>query len=537
MAASAAPQHQSSSLFFDSARACKEWVKTLPQTNVAQAQQKIVDALRNLNSSGDIVPLERLTCMELLRAKVAQLLATQRARFAGKTIPLPHGDAAAWKISGSVVAEMEAGYRRCWVDAEAAEAPLSAHAALIIQRTLRYLGLQMLVAGFVHRAFDGVLWRRLHQQWLEAEARHLTTKRVKDSIGAIDGYSTIERAYTDVLLWQAANVYALSSRQIDFVDAVLRRFGHKVSVDSEFLANPAEPVLSVDVLMPCGASFEPVKDATGSMRALDVAALAKSLKRRIKKLAAGEDPVMLDLPAEWSIAEASQLLTRLYQLWCEGAPEGARSTRPRAKEAILAFGIADTHFFVSGNPFVQPGVSNQLTRKELADIELFGKVSEATIRARYAEFNYGTETWSLVAGYADLLRLQRPSSSAQALAIGKLVSVKLGKDDAFHLFVISELMEDLADNIEVTLAKLPGKPEAIAVRAAESRGRMPNYVQGFRLPPVESIGSPETLVVPAKLVQQGRGIDIFHQAHGTPKEVIALEFIERGVDFDRLTIR
>jgi hypothetical protein len=61
-------------------------------------------------------------------------------------------------------------------------------------------------------------------------------------------------------------------------------------------------------------------------------------------------------------------------------------------------------------------------------------------------------------------------------------------------------------------------------------------VQGFRLPPMEALKIPETLIIPSNLSQQGRGIDIFHAGHGNPKEVKIAEFIERGLDFDRVTI-
>jgi hypothetical protein len=37
---------KSSSMFFDDARTCKEWLKAIPMTNIAQAQQSILDALR-----------------------------------------------------------------------------------------------------------------------------------------------------------------------------------------------------------------------------------------------------------------------------------------------------------------------------------------------------------------------------------------------------------------------------------------------------------------------------------------------------------
>ena len=134
------------------------------------------------------------------------------------------------------------------------------------------------------------------------------------------------------------------------------------------------------------------------------------------------------------------------------------------------------------------------------------------------------------------LRLLRPANSAHGVAIGKLVGIKIGKQETFFLGVVRELVEELDGNIFATIAMLPGKPEATTVRSADTRSRTPTYVQGFRLPPMDALKIPETLVVPSNLSQLGRGIDIFHVGHGSPKEVKVAAFIERGLDFDRLTI-
>ena len=536
MVLQAASNPKPGSLFFTDARSCKEWLQSIPMTNVPQAQQTIVDALKNLNRDANVVALERLTCMELLRDKVSYLLTEQRTRYAGKTIPLSHGDIAGWHVSCTLLSQMEAGYRCCWAEATVEDAPLFGHGALIVQRIIRYIGLQMLIAGFIYRRFDSGLWMRLHLQWREAEIRNLTAKRVKDSIGSIDGYSTVEQAYTAVLLGQAANIHELTPRQIDFVDAVLKRLGHKVTIAREVGTNPQGLVCAVDLLSNAGAVFRPPAGLADHVRVLIVEDLSKSLRRRLKKLAEGDDPTTLDLPAEWSGTDAHNQLTRLHRIWCEGTNLRPPATVPVEKDAILAFGITETHFFLSGNPFQQPGVQSELTRQEMADIEMFGKVSESTIRARYADFNYGTETWGIVDESRGHLRLLRPANSAHGVAIGKLVGIKIGTQDSFFLGVVRELVEELDGRIFATVAILPGKPEATTVRSSDTRNRASNYVQGFRLPAMEALKIQETLVVPANLSHLGRGIDIFHRGHGSPKEVKIAEFIERGLDFDRVTI-
>jgi hypothetical protein len=365
----------------------------------------------------------------------------------------------------------------------------------------------------------------------------LVTRKVKDSVGSIDGISTVQQAYTAVLLGQAANTYELTPRQIDFVDAVLKRWGHKVTVEREGPANSLGLQCAVDLLSNAGCAFHGDSVPAEHIRVLLMEDLSKSLRRRIKKLAEGEDPASLELPPEWGAAEAKDQLVRLHKLWCEGTSLRSPATIPDDTVAQLTFGISETHFFMSGNLFEQPGVTRELSRQEMSDISMFGKVSESTIRARYAEFNYGTETWGIVDESRGYMRMLRPPNSSHGVAIGKLVGIKIGKRETFYLGVVRELAEELDGVIYATLSMLPGKPEATAVRAADTRTRSGgNYVQGFRLPPMESLKIPETLVVPASFAQRGRGIDIYHPEHGSAKEVKVLDFVERGIDFDRVTI-
>ena len=526
-----------SSMFFDDARTCKEWLKAIPMTNIAQAQQSLLDALRMMNRSSDFIPIERLTIMELLRETAAYLLGEQRTRFVGKTIPLPTPEYTAWGVSRSLVAEMEEGYRRCWVDVCSADEDMTTHAALIIQRTIRYIGLQMLLAGFIYRRFDSSLWMRLHSQWMEAEHRNLCDVRVKDSVGAVDGNSSIAQAYTAVVLGQLANIHELSSRQIDLVDAVMKRFGQKASIVRETAANAQGLFLSVDLLANTGASFSANATPAEHVRFIDMVDMSRSIRRRVKKLNDGEDPASMDLPGDWKPIDARDLLLRLHLLWCEGRPPRGAITVPNEKEAVLSFGIGETHFFLSGDVFGQPDVKREMTRQEMNDIALFGKVSEATIRAKYADFNFGTETWGIIDESRGAFRLLRPANSPRGVAIGKLVGMKIGKDSAFYLGVIREIVEEPENNIIVTVSMLPGKPEPAAVRSGDLRTRGSlTYVQGFRLPAMDALKIPETLIIPTGLAQRGRGIDVFPHGHGTPKQVTLYDFVERGMDFDRVTL-
>jgi len=539
MAIPTSPISEPGSQFFFDARSCKDWLKGVPLTNVPQAQQKLLDALLILNRSPDFVPLERLTCLELLRDKLAYLLGEQRLRYVGKSVPLSNTEIAGWNISSALLTEMESGYRRCYQDAQNHSAALGTHAALIIQRVVRYIGLGMLMSGFIYRRFDAALWMRLHLQWIEAETRGITDVRVKDSIGTPDGYSSVAQAYIAVVLGQLANIHELGASEINFVDAVLKRFSQKVVIGDIKAAgqlNAHGLTLAVDLLSNTGAKFHARPEVAEHLRFIDTSELSRSLRRRAKKLSEGAEPATVDLPADFAPLEAFAQLSRLLKLWCDGNGHHAMASVPAETDAILTFGIAETHFFLSGDLFEQPGVRRELTRQEMSDIVMFGRVSESTVRARYAEFNYGTQTWPVVDESRGRLRVMRPTNSARGVAIGKLVGVRLGKTGELYLSVIRELVEETPGLFTVTLGILPGKPEAISVRSADNKTRTTTYTQGFRLPPTEGSATTETLIIPARLAQRGRGVDIFHHGHAVAKQVTVRDFIERGDDFDRVTI-
>ncbi len=79
------------------------------------------------------------------------------------------------------------------------------------------------------------------------------------------------------------------------------------------------------------------------------------------------------------------------------------------------------------------------------------------------------------------------------------------------------------------------KPEPIAARTGDSRNRQGSqWVQAFRLPALERIGVPESLVLPSGLASRGRGLEIW--AGGGSKESTVYEVLERGADFDRVTV-
>jgi len=533
-------------LAFTDSRGCKEWLAALPLTNIPQAQSMVLEQLQALNAAG-VGALDRLKCLELLRDKVAFLQGEQRSRYFGKTIPLSPNDSNAWTTGAALLEELEKGYRKCLTEARSG-GDAAPHEALIAQRLMRYIGAQMLFHAVVYRRFDPALWTRLHELYGESEKGGIAATAVKDTLDGEGGNSSVVETYAQVVLLQAAFLSEMTAPQVDFTEALLKLWGRKVQV----LAAPAAAdarrmdALVIDPAKPIGARPQPRPDFAAGQRIVETIELSKSMRRRIQGLQAGEEVATLGLPTQASSVDPLSELKRLHKLWCEGAPPRPAPKASQTEKAGLVFGVNDIHFFVSGGKvFEQPDKkARELSQQEQKDIEVFGRVREQTLINLAAQAHGSTQTrsggampsvsvegWPVVDELLGAVRVQRPATSSKSVAIGRLVAIRMGDTAPFFLGWVTELVQETDGRLIATISIFPGKPEAIAVRAADSRARASaQWAQGLRLPANEKLKVPVTLVLPSGVGHRGRGVEV----HGG-REATVEDILEHGTDFDRVT--
>jgi hypothetical protein len=529
----AASGHGESPPGFADSRGCKDWLASLPLTNIPQAQALVLEAVRALNAA-PFEPLERLKCMELLRDKIAFLQGEQRSRYFGKSLPLSPNDSNAWTTGAALLAAMEEGYRRCL---EEAKDDLAQHRALVAQRAVRYIGALMLFHCIVYRRFDPAVWQRLHAQYAQAEREGIAAEAVKDSLeGDAEGLSSVADAYQQIVMLQAAYLSEMTAAQIDFAEALLKQWLRKVRIVAPAEAPALEALpLVVDLASSIGARPLARSELKDAHRVFDVDGLSKSLRKRIHALQSEEDPAQLGLPPQAAGLDLAAQLKRLHKLWCEGAPPRPAGKPSELRSAGVVFTLPEIHFFASGGKlFEQPGRQRELTSQEKQDIEVFGRVTERTYSRMFADHNYSFEPWSVVEEMPGTWRLERPRTGSKGVAIGKLAGVRLGEGGPFFIGVIRALVQETDGRIIATIALFPGKPEPIAVRSGDARLRAnAQWTQGFRLPPLERLQIPASLVVPGAMALRGRGVEVWE---GGAKESTVYEVLEHGADFDRVTV-
>jgi len=512
------------SLFFTDARGCKAWLGGLAVSNVAQSLSSVLDALRVFNRA-TFDPLERLKCLEQLRERVGFMIGEQRTKVFARPLPHGPGDNAAWDVARLVLEELEAGYRGALSQPE-----LAAHAALVTQRAIRYLAAQILHHAVMYRSFDATLWSRLHQAYAGAERGGYAEEKVKDSLEAEGGASSVAEAYARTVLLHAAGLDEMSAAQMQFAEALLKLWGRKLKVAAQPPAEaPAVLPIVVDLTSAQGASPAPRGSLGPTQRVVHVDDLARSMRRRIRALQAGEDVATLGLPIAASGVDPYTALQKLAKRWCEpAAPEAAMQPAP-GKQAGLVFGLNEAHFFLSGGKsFEQPGKERDLTVQEKNDIAVFGRITERTQSMMVTSApTFTVDAWDVAGEGLGALLLRRRSSGGRGVAVGRIVAVRSGEGAAFQLGMIRAL-HDGPEGLEAVVALYPGKPEPLAVRSANGP-----WAQALGLPAIETLGVASSLIVPPAMASRGRALQV--RGAEAMQEMKVQEIVEREGDFARVT--
>src|SRR5205814_4479773 len=127
--------------FVDLASA-KAWLEHVPLANVAAAQRDLLSQVEEFNRF-PTAAANRLAVMESLREAVNFVQIEQAKRFTNRALPLAEAEAAVFRDTDALWAQMRLSYLRCLDSAASGAAALRAQAALICQRLLAYAGLRM----------------------------------------------------------------------------------------------------------------------------------------------------------------------------------------------------------------------------------------------------------------------------------------------------------------------------------------------------------------------------------------------------------
>jgi len=231
---------------FSDATACKQWLKALPLTNVQTVQGALKQQLELL-SHYPFSALERLKILEQLRETVAYIAGELGKKYRNKPLPFSSLELSAWSSVESLWQILAANYRLCLQANIDGNAEVAAFTALITQRAMSCLVVQMLEYGHAYRSVPSALWRQLHVLYTFAEEREVAAKRIKDSMNREDGSDSCEGVYAKALFLSLADPQQLSSRQLLQLDRWLDKWTARAPMHKEQPPTPTLPLVAVDL--------------------------------------------------------------------------------------------------------------------------------------------------------------------------------------------------------------------------------------------------------------------------------------------------
>ncbi len=531
------PASPAPTLAFGNAAECRIWMDTAPFTDLAQAHALLLQQVQLLGR-GALNAAERLDILELLRGPIDEMQEEFSHRFAGKALPLPPADQAAFDACRALWHALAAGYMRCAEAIFAGEAGMKSKAALVLQRALATLVAEQFETHRAGQIPSGEHWRMLHQLYASAEQLNVAGQEVMDSARLGKTPGSAAATYVEGILLGAANLHEQNPRQLAWIARWARRWAAKVRI----LAAP--PTLTTNAIPLCvdlgsdrPAGYMPL-DTVGA-RWLETAELARSLKKRLRLLEKGEPPAKLNLGEDCTQPACEQLLRQAYQRWCRGGAIRGFERRPASGTLRFIAGAEAIHYYLSERkPFQESGASDmEQLRREREEMATFGRIATHRNEGFSEQHGYAIEQWQALENWHMVdtsvagMRITRPTAQSGArIALGQLIAARPA--DAQHFLLGSVRWALVSENLQVGLNLFPGQPEPVSVRNAGAAAARDKFRPAFLLPAVPAVKQEASIVMPVGTFKLGKSVEIFT---GQSRRLRLLRLVERGVDFERAT--
>jgi hypothetical protein len=514
---------------FATAGACREWLNALPLANPGQAQALLLAQVDRLNRFALGVG-ERLRIMELLRESAAFVQSECAKKFAARPLPLVPAEQSGFEANGRLWQSLCVGYQRCIEACLEGEPEVLSEGALVVQRALWALAGEQADTYRGWQEMQPAFWRRLHATFAVGEQLGADQQPVRDLLLETRS-TTVHAAYTSCLLLHAASPYELTPRQFAQVQRWLARWSGKVKLSKARPQAFKLPPLVVDVAGEHPGIQRP--EPGGNLRWLDVDGLAHSLKKRIVALQKGATGAALGLGEDCVQPACELLLKHVFDRCCRGGiARGHVRNSPEDSHCRLVSGMEAIYFRIFGKAFQQPASADELSKRQHDEIALFGQTAKRFDDQYVRQQELQLEQWRIVDESAGGLRLSRPAvQPGQRIAAGQLLALQPPGSAGLRLGSVRWMTHLANGDLQMGVRMMPGAPQAISVCATGLSSVVgPRCRPGFRLPAVEALQCPASVVFPAAAFRVDRIVEILAE-HSV--QIRIKRIVEHGFDFER----
>jgi hypothetical protein len=517
---------------FSNAKECADWLDALPLTNAATAQMQLraqLDALARCGTK----PAVLFEMLEVLREPFGFVQTEMAKKFVHRALHLADLELAARNNSLLAWKAYRTACLICLQSLLDGARDLKGAAAAVCHRAIDAHARMMIDEARTNCEASADDWAVLHQIYSAAEALGVEAEKVKDPLSQESPVTNCMAVYAQPVLVTLGSYNEWTARQSAMILRWLERWSTKITITATPPASPVKPPVLTDLDSTRGG-FRPQEGGPAAgpgVRYLDIGELSLSIKNRVILLRKGETPVNLGLGEDCVMPGCEQQLINLYQHWCDGRVDRNQVRRPANGNALLAVGLEVMHYYLSGKPFKQPGEVKELTSKQRQEIATFGRIATRD-EDEYSQIHgYAMEQWQLRdESMAGMRILRAKGVRGQRIAAGTIIAARPDGAKGFMLGTVRWVQWLTDDSIMTGVRAIPGTPMPVALRQTGINAAKEKYHQGFLVPAVEALKTPDTVLMPAGWFKPGKVIEVYADK---PWRITLIDVIERGSEFER----
>ncbi len=460
--------------------------------------------------------------------------------YVNKPLPLTEAQENCFREAISIWFKAARSYARC-VRPEGMPGDDPSRSALILHRSIYYIGMTIIEHYRARRELPAGLWRDLHVQYAIAEQSGVAALAVTDTLDPLARSTDCASALLSLLLVQLASPYALSIADQSLVRRWAGAWSPLVSLKSVAPGEvPSQFV--IDLVRDVALSSPADEPIAVQLRRLDTSRLGAQLFDVRKQLREKIPPVRIGL-GDYPSGQCKRLLGHLVNAWSQR--HGARKYSRRASsgtasvrtgfDAIYRHLCGETASAPKGLHAVAPREagrrSSLVDRRVEAAQERTQDVAQQVIDAEERE-GLTAEQWMAVNQSASGLCLMR-GGAGKKITHGQLLAVCPQDGTRLLLARMVWLMQEQRNGLIAGVATLAGLPQCVVARPRVPEDADSYAPSGaFLLPAVPAVGSEQSLIIPRGWSDASRLIEIYAD---TPWCVQLVKVLDHGPDFERVS--
>ncbi|WP_153111763.1 hypothetical protein [Propionivibrio limicola] len=511
-------------------------VARLPLVNPPQAANDLVrllDSLQAFPPDGE----SYLKLLEQMRLPAAFVTGELAKRYLAKPLPLGEVEERVFRLVTGLWLKTAKAYAHCTGrDQIEDDIAYARRVAMVLHRCIQHTGMAVFEHQRARRELPWGLWLDIHGYYASAEEWNVASLAIPDPLDPLGRETNCMAAYVTTLLCDMASPYSLSLRDQSLVRRWATLWSPLISVHP-VTAGETLPAFVIELMQ--DAALRPVADClhTEHLRRLDTSRLAQQMIHVRQQLRQRVTPAQLLLGDDCTAGQCVRLLDYLSRPWSQA--RAARKFRRHATSGIasLCTSFEEMHYFISGQPFVQPENVRTYSRKDFDRLFAFRFQTnpQQTLHLHKEQLPYRTDDWEVINQSANGFRLAR-SIAGRKMEHGQLLAICPHDGERYLLAKITWLMQEKEGGLVAGLMALPGMPEAIAARPLDALGRPDGlYQRAFLLPAIngmENGRAERSLVVPPGWFRSGQRVELFTDGAW---QIEFKRVLDQGADFERLS--